>query len=111
MGWEGSPGKGGVRTLNFGRAGFGLFGELLDGISWKAVLRDRGVEERWLLFKDAFLRAQELSVPQNKKAGREGRKPTWLGKDLLVRLREEIVPAVETRVCHLGRIQGCCPDL
>ena len=24
---------------------------------------------------------------------------------------EEIVVAVETRVCHLGRIQGCCPDL
>ena len=24
---------------------------------------------------------------------------------------EEIVVAVETRVCHLGRVQGCCLDL
>ena len=24
---------------------------------------------------------------------------------------EEIVAAVERRVCHLGRIQGCCLDL
>jgi len=29
---------------------------------------------------------QELSIPQNKKAGRGGRKLVWLGKDLLVQL-------------------------
>lgn len=77
----------------------------MDKIFWEAVLRDKGVEEIWLLFKDAFLRTQELSVPQNKKAGRKGKKPASLGKDLLARLREEIVLAVETRACHLGRIQ------
>jgi len=49
-------------TLNFGRASFGLFKELLDEISWETVLRDKEVEESWLLFKDAFLRAQELSI-------------------------------------------------
>ena len=42
-----------VRTLTFGRANFRLFKELLDEISWKAVLGDKGVEESWLLFKDA----------------------------------------------------------
>ncbi|KFZ68503.1 hypothetical protein N338_08076, partial [Podiceps cristatus] len=45
--------------------------------------------ENWLPFKDAFLRAQELSVPLNKKVGRRGRKPAWLGKDLLAKLREK----------------------
>ena len=43
---------------------------------------------RWFRFKDAFLGVQELSIPQNKKSDRQGRKPAWLSKDLLVRLRE-----------------------
>lgn len=34
-----------VRTLTFGRANFRLFKELLGEISWKAVLRDKGVGE------------------------------------------------------------------
>jgi len=29
-----------IRTLNFGRENFRLFKELLDEVSWKAVLRD-----------------------------------------------------------------------
>jgi len=59
-----------VRTLNVGSVNFRLFKKLLDEISWEAVLRDKGVEESWLLFKDALLGAQELPIPQNKKAGR-----------------------------------------
>ena len=38
------------------------------------------MEQSWLLFKDAFLRAQELSIPQNRKAGREGRNQHGLVK-------------------------------
>jgi len=45
------------------RVNFRLFKELLDEISWEEDLRDKGVEERWLLFMDAFLKAQELPVP------------------------------------------------
>jgi len=59
--------KSGIRTLKFGRVNFRLFKELLAKISWDAVLKDKDVEESWLLFKDAFLRAQELSVPLNRK--------------------------------------------
>ena len=60
--------KSGVKTLNFGRANFKLFKELLAKISSDVVPKDKDVEESWLLFQDAFLRAQELSVPLNKKA-------------------------------------------
>ena len=81
--------KSGVRTLNFKRAIFSYFKELSDEICWEEVLRDKGVEESWLVFKDAFLRMKELSILQNKTAGRRGRKSVWLGKDLLVKLREE----------------------
>ena len=76
-----------VRTQNFGRANFKLFNGLLAEIPWDAVFKNKNVEESWLFFKDAFLRAQELSVPLNKKAGRGGRKTVWLGKDLLRVLR------------------------
>lgn len=38
-------------------------------------------------FKDAFLRAEELSVPLNKKVGRAERKLAWLSKDLLGKLK------------------------
>ncbi len=38
-----------ARTLNFRRANFRLFKELLDEISWEAVLRDNGAQRGWLL--------------------------------------------------------------
>ena len=78
--------KSGVKTLNFGRANFKLFNGLLAEIPWDAVFKNKNVES-WLLFKDAFLRAQELSVPLNKKVGSGSRKLAWLSKDLLGMLR------------------------
>ena len=73
--------KSGVRTLNFGRANFKLFNGLLAKIPWDAVLKEKDVEESWLLFQDALLKAQEVSIPLNKKVGRRDRKPARLGKD------------------------------
>jgi len=35
-------------------------------------------EMSWKIFKDIFLRTQELSIPQYKKSSRGGRKPSWL---------------------------------
>ena len=60
--------KSGVRTQNLGRANLRLFKELLAQISWDAVLRDKDVEQRRLVFKDALLRVQELSDPLSKRA-------------------------------------------
>ena len=51
------------------------------------VLRDRGAEESCQILKDAFHRAQELSVPRCKKSGKEGKRPAWLNRDLLVKLK------------------------
>jgi len=39
------------------------------------------------MFKDAFRRAQELSVPRCNKSGKEGKRPAWLSQDLLVKLK------------------------
>lgn len=81
--------KSGVRTLIFGRANFRLLKELLDEIYYKAVFTDKGVEQSQMLFKGAFLRAQELSVYQYGRTGRRGQKPPWFSRNLLVKRREE----------------------
>jgi len=56
-----------VVMLNFRRANFQLFIELLDGSA-------RDIRKSWQLFKDTFLRAQEFSAPQHEKSHRGGRK-------------------------------------
>jgi len=46
-----------VRTLNFRRANFQLFKEIIRRTPWETVLRDRGTEQSWQVFKDVFHRA------------------------------------------------------
>ena len=50
------------------------------------ALRDRRAEQNWQIFKDAFHRAQEPSIPRCKKSGNEGKGRTWLSRDPLVKL-------------------------
>ena len=52
-----------VRTLNFRKAKCHLFKRLMEEIPWETLLRDKGTEQRWHLFKNAFLREQEFSIP------------------------------------------------
>lgn len=58
-------------------------------LTWETVVSDRGREQSRQFSKDTFLRTQEFSVPQQKISGREGRKWTWLSKDLLFKLRDK----------------------
>jgi len=81
--------KGIVRTLNFRRANFQLFKEIVRRTPWETVLRDRGTEQSWQVFKYVFQGAQELSIPKCKKSGREGKKPAWLRQEMLVKLRKK----------------------
>ena len=76
-----------VKTLNFRRANFQLFKELMDGTPRETALRGKGAEQSWQLFKDIFLRVQEVLIPTCNKSGSEGRRQTWLTKDLLVKLK------------------------
>ncbi|PKU31931.1 hypothetical protein llap_17764 [Limosa lapponica baueri] len=71
-----------VRMLNFRRPNVQLFKELVEGTP-----ADKGAEESWQLLNNIFLRVQELSVPIRKKSGKEGRRPPWLSKNLLVKLK------------------------
>ena len=78
-----------IRTLNFRRVNFRLFRELMDEITWETALKAIWLERSWQLFKDAFPRVQDLSVPHYRKTSRRERKLEWLGKDLLVKLRDK----------------------
>ncbi|KFQ61696.1 hypothetical protein N334_12538, partial [Pelecanus crispus] len=78
-----------VRTINFRKASFQLFKELVRRTQWETVLRDRGTEQSWQIFKDTFHRAQDLSVPKCKKSGKEGKRPAGLRRDLLVKLKSK----------------------
>ncbi|KFR01676.1 hypothetical protein Y956_12986, partial [Nipponia nippon] len=76
-----------VRTLNFRKANFQLFKELNNKTLWEMALRDKGAEQSWQVFKDAFHRAQELSIPRCRKLGKEGKRPAWLSHYLGVKLK------------------------
>ena len=76
-----------IKILDFRRANFGLFKELLGGIKWVRALQGRGIQERWLLFKDHFFHAQDRCIPQSKKSRKGGRRPAWMSKEILAKLR------------------------
>jgi len=75
-----------IKTLDFRRANFGFFKQLLGGILWVRALEGRGVHECWLLFKRHFLHAQERCIPLRKKWSQGGRRPVWLNKELLAEI-------------------------
>ena len=74
-----------IRKLNFRKEKIQLLRELVNKILWKTVLTGKGVEQSWQIFKEAFLRDQELSIPN--KSGKEGRRLMWLNWDLLSQLK------------------------
>lgn len=51
---------------------FQLFKESVDYIPWETVLRYRGADQSWHLFKDICLRAQEVSVTVYWKSSKAG---------------------------------------
>ncbi|KFV02613.1 hypothetical protein N340_00830, partial [Tauraco erythrolophus] len=76
-------------TLDFRRAGFGLFRDLFARVQWNEALEGRGAQESWLIFKDHLLQAQERSIPTKRKSGRNTRRPAWMNKELLDQLRHK----------------------
>jgi len=64
-----------ITTLDFRRANFGPFKDLLGGIPWVRALEGRVVQESWLSFKHHFLHAEDQCIPMNKKSSKGGRRP------------------------------------
>ena len=77
------------RKLNFRTADFQLFRELIKKTPWETVLMGKGVEQSWQIVKEAFFKAQELSIHRCSKSRKEGKRPVWLNWDLLVKLKSK----------------------
>ena len=73
----------------FRRADFALFKDLLGRVLWDKALEERGGQESWLIFKDYLLQAQESSIPMNKKSGKNAKRPAWMNKELLAKLKHK----------------------
>ncbi|GAB0204057.1 hypothetical protein GRJ2_002871300 [Grus japonensis] len=76
-----------ITTLDFRRANFGLCKDLLGRIPWVRALEGKGVQEIWSIFKHHFLQAQDRRIPKNRKSSKGGRRPAWMSKELLEKLK------------------------
>ncbi|KFZ52058.1 hypothetical protein N321_07570, partial [Antrostomus carolinensis] len=74
-------------TLDFRRADFDLFSDLLAQVLWDEFLEGRGAQDSWLILKDLLLQAQERCIPTKRKAGRNSRRPAWMDRKILNKLR------------------------
>lgn len=61
----------------------------MDVTPWETAFRDKRAKQSWQLFKDIFLRVEELLIPMYEKSGKEGRRLAWFSKDLLVKLKHK----------------------
>ncbi|GAB0182218.1 hypothetical protein GRJ2_000687100 [Grus japonensis] len=78
-----------ITTLDFRRANFGLFKDLLGRIPWVRALEGKGAQESWSVFKHRFLQAQDQCIPKNRKSSKGGRRPAWMSKELLEKLKRK----------------------
>ncbi|PKU48463.1 glycerol kinase [Limosa lapponica baueri] len=76
-----------TETLYFKRANFVLFKKLLGEIPWARALKGKGAQESWAIFKHCFLQAQDQCIPNSKKLSKGSRRPVWLSRDLLKKLK------------------------
>ncbi|GAB0181491.1 hypothetical protein GRJ2_000614400 [Grus japonensis] len=78
-----------LTTLDFRRAEFGLFGDSLGRVPWDKALEGRGAQDSWLVFKDHLFQAQEQCIPTERKSGKNARRPTWMNKELLGKVKQK----------------------
>lgn len=75
--------------MDFRRAAFSLFSDLLEQTSGETVLERREVQDTLIIFKDCVLQAQEFEPPDEQEA-KGSRRPTWMNKDLPGKHKKEV---------------------
>lgn len=78
--------KSGIATLDFRRANFDLFQDLLRAIPWARMLESKGTCESWSALKQCFFQGQDQCIPTSKKSGNVGRIPVWMSKEVTYKL-------------------------
>jgi len=69
--------------LDFGRADFGFFRDLVGKVPWDKALEGRRAQESWVIFKDHLLQAQEKCIPTKRNSGKNIRRPPWMNNALM----------------------------
>ncbi|GAB0179152.1 mitochondrial enolase superfamily member 1 [Grus japonensis] len=72
-----------LTALDFRRADFGLFKDLLGRVPWDKDLEERAAQESWLLFKDHLLHTM------SRKSCKNARRPLQMNKELLIKLKHK----------------------
>ncbi|GAB0204934.1 mitochondrial enolase superfamily member 1 [Grus japonensis] len=78
-----------LTTLDFRRADFGLFRDLLGRIPWDKALEGRGAQDSWLIFKGHLLQAQERCIPTKRKSSKSTKRPPWMNRELLGKVKQK----------------------
>uniref|UniRef100_A0A8B9FNR1 Reverse transcriptase domain-containing protein n=1 Tax=Amazona collaria TaxID=241587 RepID=A0A8B9FNR1_9PSIT len=78
-----------LTALDFKRADFGLFRNLLSKVPCDTALEGRGAQDSWLIFKDQLLQAQERCIPSRRRFSRRARRPPWMDKELLSKIQRK----------------------
>ncbi|GAB0182454.1 mitochondrial enolase superfamily member 1 [Grus japonensis] len=78
-----------LTTLDFRRADFGLFRDLLGRIPWDKALEGRGAQDSWLVFKGHLPQAQEQCIPTKRKSSKNTKRPPWMNKELLGKVKQK----------------------
>jgi len=78
-----------LAILNFRRADFGLFRDLLGRVPWDKALEGRGAQDGWLIFKDHLFQSQERCIPTKRKSDKTTRRPAWMNKEVLDKLKHK----------------------
>jgi len=61
-------------------------------VPWDKALVGRGIQETWLIFKDHLLQAQEQCIPTKRKSVKNTRRPAWMNKEVLDKLKHRKEP-------------------
>ncbi|GAB0208424.1 mitochondrial enolase superfamily member 1 [Grus japonensis] len=88
-----------LTALDFRRADFGLFRDLLGRIPWDKALEGRGAQDSWLIFKGHLLQVQERCIPAKRKSSKSTKRPPWMKKELLGKVKQK-------KVAYRGWKQG-----
>ncbi|GAB0177476.1 hypothetical protein GRJ2_000212900 [Grus japonensis] len=78
-----------LTTLDFRRADFGLFRDLLGRIPWDKALEGRGSQDSCLIFKGHLLQAQERCIPTKRKSSKNAQRPAWMNKEVLGKVKHK----------------------
>ncbi|GAB0206060.1 hypothetical protein GRJ2_003071600 [Grus japonensis] len=78
-----------LTTLDFSRADFGLFRDLLGRIPWDKALEGRGAQDSWLVLKGHLLQAQGRCIPTKRKSGKTTKRSAWMNKELLGKVKQK----------------------